>query len=107
MVRHQQLPIESQVLSMSQKVHFAIPPAQAWQNVHQHCSLVLPFRSPEEIRAWCERHQLPHGEAAPLPEVARLARLWYGAHADPDWHKWTVAEAKSSGRPGWIRSSVT
>jgi hypothetical protein len=33
-------------------VHFAIPPAQAWQNVHQHCSLVLPFRCPEEIGAW-------------------------------------------------------
>lgn len=75
-------------------VHFAIPPAQAWRNVHQHCSLVLPFRSPEGISAWCERHRLPHGEAVPLPKVALLARLWYGAHADRNWHKWTVAEAQ-------------
>ena len=76
-------------------VHFAIPPARAWQNVHQHCSMVLPFRSPEEIRDWCDRHRLPHGEAVPLHQVARLAQIWYGTHADPTWHKWTVAEAQA------------
>lgn len=76
-------------------VHFAIPPARAWQNVHQHCSLVLSFRSPEEIREWCSRHRLPHGEAVPLHQVARLARLWYGTYADVNWHRWTVAEAQN------------
>jgi len=85
-------------------VHFAIPPARAWQNVHQHCSLVLPFRSPEEIGAWCKRHWLPQGEPVPLPQVARLARLWYGAHADRDWHKWTVAEAQDIFRQAGLNS---
>ena len=75
-------------------VHFAIPPARAWQNVHQHCAMVLPFRSPQGIHDWCERYRLPHGEAAPLPQVAGLARLWYGSHADPNWRKWTVTEAQ-------------
>jgi hypothetical protein len=75
-------------------VHFAIPPSKAWANVHQHCSLVLPFRSPEKIREWCDRHRLPHGEAVPLRQVARLARLWYGSHADPAWHKWSFQEAQ-------------
>ena len=75
-------------------VHFAIPPARAWDNVHQHCSLVLPFRSEEHIAAWCRRHNQPHGEAVPLHTVARLARNWYGHHASPDWHKWTVHEAQ-------------
>src|SRR5579863_441464 len=37
-------------------VHFAIPPARAWDNVHQHCSMVLPFRSAHEIDQWCRRH---------------------------------------------------
>jgi len=74
-------------------VHFAIPPAAAWRNVHEHCSLVLPFRSESEIDDWCSRHSLPRGEAVPLPQVADLARKWYGQHAAPDWHKWTVAEA--------------
>jgi Alkylmercury lyase len=76
-------------------VHFAIPPAHAWDNVHRHCALVLPFHSRDEIAAWCHRHRLPQGEAVPLPQVAHLAREWYGTHAHADWHKWTVAEAQA------------
>lgn len=75
-------------------VHFAIPPARAWQNVHQHCSMVLPFRSREDILAWCERHRIPHGEDVPLHQVSQLAQAWYGTHADGNWHKWTIAEAQ-------------
>jgi hypothetical protein len=37
---------------------------------------------------------VPEGEAVPLGQVARLARAWYGTHAEPDWRKWTVAEAE-------------
>jgi hypothetical protein len=85
-------------------VHFAIPPSKAWENVHQHCSLVLPFRSPEEIRKWCDRHHLPHGEAVPLRQVARLARLWYGSHSDPDWHKWRFIEAQDIFRKSALNS---
>ncbi len=76
-------------------VHFAIPPACAWQNVHQHCSMVLPFRSREDILAWCDRHRLPHGEDVPLHQVAQFAQVWYGTHADTNWHKWTIAEAQA------------
>jgi alkylmercury lyase-like protein len=75
-------------------VHFAIPPARAWENVHQHCAMVLPFRSRDDILAWCDRHAVAHGEDVPLHRVARFARLWYGTHADPNWHKWTIAEAQ-------------
>jgi hypothetical protein len=55
---------------------------------------LLRHRSPEDIRQWCSRHRLPHGEAVPLRQVARLARRWYGTYADSNWHKWTVAEAQ-------------
>jgi hypothetical protein len=75
-------------------VHFAIPPARAWNNVHQHCSLVLPFDSPESICGWCERHGVAMGEAVPLQAVAALARGWYGSHASPHWRKWTVDQAQ-------------
>ena len=93
-------------------VHFAIPPAQAWNNVHRHCALVLPFRSREEIGAWCARHGIPPGEAVPLEQVAGLARTWYGRHADRDWRKWTIAEAQAIFRragldsPFWDLGSV-
>lgn len=76
-------------------VHFAIPPARAWNNVHQHCALVLPFHSPEEIRDWCARHGTQMGEAVPLPRVQQLAQAWYGSHASPQWRKWSIAEAQA------------
>jgi len=75
-------------------VHFAIPPARAWDNVHEHCSMVLPFRSAGDITQWCGRHALPRGEAVPLHQVAQLASLWYGTYASSEWHKWTIAEAQ-------------
>lgn len=85
-------------------VHFAIPPAKAWENVHEHCSLILPFHSPEDVRPWCDRHRLPHGEAVPLRQVGHLAQLWYGSHADLTWHKWTVAEAQAIFRQVGLQS---
>lgn len=85
-------------------VHFAIPPSRAWDNVHEHCAMVLPFHSAGEIRAWSTRHGLPVGEPVPLRQVARLARVWYGSHARPDWHKWTVAEAQQIFRDAGLQS---
>jgi hypothetical protein len=75
-------------------VHFAIPPARAWDNVHQHCSLVLPFRSAEEIRDWCNRYGIAMGEVVSLQTVADLARAWYGSHADRHWRKWSIPQAQ-------------
>ncbi|MBV8865940.1 MAG: hypothetical protein JO210_11145 [Acidobacteriaceae bacterium] len=85
-------------------VHFAIPPARAWDNVHQHCSMVLPFRSENDIDEWCSRHRLPRGEAVPLHQVARLAKLWYGSHSNAGWRKWTVAEAQEIFYQAGLRS---
>jgi len=86
-------------------VHFAIPPAKAWNNVHEHCSLVLPFPAAEAVRPWCERHGAPYGEAVPLSRVAELACRWYEHHADPNWHKWTVEEAQAIFNQTGLRSS--
>lgn len=86
-------------------VHFAIRPARAWDNVHEHCSMVLPFRNADEIGRWSSRHSLPRGEAVPLHQVAALARVWYGSHANPDWHKWSVAEAQEIFRNAGLTSA--
>jgi ABC-type uncharacterized transport system ATPase subunit len=75
-------------------VHFSIPPRLAWDNVHQHCSLVLPFHSTEDVTHWCEAHGHNQGEIVPLSQVAQLARRWYGTHANIDWRKWTVPQAQ-------------
>jgi hypothetical protein len=76
-------------------VHFAIPPARAWQNVHQHCALVLPFASERDIAPWCQHRGVTMGEAVPLERVALLARAWYGDHANPQWRKWSIDEAQA------------
>ena len=75
-------------------IHFSIPPRNAWNNVHQHCSLVLPFQSESDIVAWCEKHGQSYGEAVPLATTAKLARRWYGPYAKPSWRKWTVEQAQ-------------
>jgi Alkylmercury lyase len=76
-------------------VHFAIRPAEAWNNVHAHCAMLLPFRAESDVHRWAERHGLPVGEIVPLSQTADLARNWYGRHADSEWRKWTIDEAQA------------
>lgn len=75
-------------------IHFSIPPRHAWNNVHQHCSLVLPFRNRTDIDKWCEKHGHSYGEAVPLSITADLARRWYAPYAESSWRKWTVEQAQ-------------
>jgi hypothetical protein len=74
-------------------VHFAVPPQSAWDNVHHFCATVLPFRRDADVQAWSVRHGIPVGVAVPIARVNGLGREWYGHHCDPDWRKWSVAEA--------------
>lgn len=76
-------------------IHFALPPREAWANVHHYCAMVLPFRNDADIDTWSARHRLPRGRAVSLPRLAELAARWYGRHADADWRKWTRTEAQS------------
>jgi Alkylmercury lyase len=81
--------------------HFAVPLRSAWDNVHYYCATVLPFRSEAEADGWCRRHAIPKGAVVPIAQVAELARLWYGKHADRDWEKWSIAQARECfGRVG-------
>jgi hypothetical protein len=75
-------------------VHFAVPLRKAWDNVHHYCATVLPFRSVPDVDAWSRRHGIPKGAAVPIAQVADLARVWYGKHADPDWEKWSIEQAR-------------
>ena len=74
-------------------VHFPVPVARAWDNVHRFCGSTLVFPAAAAVDAWCERHGQPRGDVQPLATVAELARRWYGGHRARDWHKWTVEEA--------------
>jgi hypothetical protein len=74
-------------------VHFPVPIARAWENVHRHCACTLVFRDRESIDDWSRRHGIPRGEVQPITKVAELARAWYGRHLATDWRKITAAEA--------------
>lgn len=75
-------------------IHIAVPPRDAWVDVHHFCATLLPFKSEVDIDSWSRRHRLPRGMVVPIAVVAKLARRWYGKHADKNWRKWTAAEAK-------------
>jgi hypothetical protein len=85
-------------------VHFSIPPRKAWDNVHQHCSLVLPFRTQADVVHWCAAHGHSYGEAVPLHTVADLAQRWYGSYAKHSWRKWTVEQAQQIFRDSGLTS---
>ncbi len=75
-------------------VHFPVPMRRIWDNVIYSCSIMLVFDSEVQVEDWCRRHGIAKGDVRPLATVARFAAAWYGRHLDPDWRKWTVAEAR-------------
>lgn len=76
-------------------VHFPIPMNRAWDNVIYTCSTMLLFRKEEEIDRWSKRHNIPKGDVQPVTTIWPFAKKWYGNHLNPNWKKWTVAEAKA------------
>jgi hypothetical protein len=76
-------------------VHFPIAMARAWDNVVFTCSTMLVFDSAPAVDEWSNRHALPRGDARPIQTVYDFARAWYGRHADPDWKKWRMDEARA------------
>lgn len=87
-------------------VHFPIPVARAWDNVHRHCACTLVFRDRRQIEAWSARHGIAHGEVQPIEKVAELAKVWYGGHLAPDWRKATPAEAAARFRSVGLTSAL-
>ena len=75
--------------------HLSTPAARWWENVIFACASFQPFRSRQDVDAWCERHGLPHGAVLSLPQLWNFARDWYGAYLDEPWKKRSVAEAQA------------
>ena len=75
-------------------VHFPESPRVAWGNVHHFCARLVAFPYAGDAREWAARHGFPLGEVLPIAQLGELARRWYGRHAERDWSKWTVAQAR-------------
>lgn len=76
-------------------IHFPIPMRNAWKNVIYTCSTMLVFEHTEQVHAWSHRHGIPVGDIQPVATIWSFAQRWYGNHLDPNWKKWTSAEAKA------------
>ncbi len=76
-------------------VHFPIPMQRAWDNVTYTCSNMLLFETEQDIIAWCKRHRMPLGDIQPLQRIWQFSKVWYGNHLRPDWHKWSLDEARA------------
>ena len=75
--------------------HLSTPAARWWENVIFACASFQPFRSRQDVDAWCERHGLPHGAVLSLPQLWNFARDWYGAYLDEPWKKRSRQEAQA------------
>jgi hypothetical protein len=75
-------------------VHFPEPPRLAWGNVHHFCARLVAFPYASDAAEWTQRHGFPLGEVLPIAQLGDLARRWYGRHAERNWSKWTVPQAR-------------
>jgi hypothetical protein len=72
--------------------HLSTPVRHWWDNVIHACASFQPFRTEEDVDAWCERHALPKGAVVPLPQMCRFAADWYGDYLSKPWRKRSPAE---------------
>ena len=75
-------------------IHFPISMKQAWDNVIYTCSNMLVFENESQVEQWTTKHQIPQGDIQPIRKIWPFAKQWYGNHLNPNWEKWTMAEAK-------------
>jgi hypothetical protein len=69
--------------------HLSTPVAQWWDNVVAACASFQPFRSADDVDAWCGRHDLPRGHTMPVTALWNFASDWYGSYLDDPWRKRT------------------
>ena len=87
--------IDEKIQEKDLVVHFPIAMQKAWDNVVYTCSNMLVFRNEEQVDTWTQKHNIPKGDVQPIAKIWAFAQKWYGNHLNPNWEKWTVAEAKA------------
>ena len=61
---------------------------------HLFLYLFLPLYQEQDVDAWCRQHNISKGDVQSLSKIWKFAQSWYGNHLNPQWVKWTLAEAK-------------
>jgi hypothetical protein len=55
---------------------------------------MLLFENEAEVDRWSAQHRIPKGDVQPIQKIWEFSKVWYGNHLNPDWHKWSTAEAQ-------------
>jgi hypothetical protein len=84
---------QGQTLRTDLLMHFPYPPATWWQVPFAPCANILFFLSEADIDCWCLRHGHPRGSVLPIDVALRLADLWFGDYASPDWKRKSPQQA--------------
>ena len=87
--------VDGQLQEKNLLVHFPVPMQKAWDNVIYTCSNQLVFKNEDAVTAWSQKHQIPRGDIQPIEKIWHFSKEWYGQHLNPNWQKWTIAEAKA------------
>jgi hypothetical protein len=74
-------------------MNFPYPPQHWWDNPFAPCANILFFSSQTRIDSWRGRHGHPQGSALDIDIAIRLAELWFGDYASPDWVRKTAERA--------------
>jgi len=86
--------INGEIVEKEYFVHFPISMKNAWDNVIYTCSNMLIFENEQQVDRWSQQHQISKGDVQPIDKIWQFSKKWYGNHLDPNWKKWTIAEAK-------------
>lgn len=76
--------------------NFLIPIVNAWDNVHHFCGTALVFKNKKDITTWCKKHGYKNvnNNIEHIDKICKLGKIWYGKHADQNWIKWNMNQAK-------------
>lgn len=74
-------------------MNFPYPPERWWDNPFAPCANILFFSSEAHIDSWRSRHGHPLGSFLSIDVAIRLAELWFGDYASPDWVRKTPEQA--------------
>lgn len=85
--------IDGQIQETAYFIHFPIPMKKAWDNVVYTCSNMLIFENEDQVDEWSSKHNIAKGDVQPIEKIWEFSKKWYGNHLDPNWKKWTIAEA--------------
>jgi hypothetical protein len=76
-------------------LHFPYSPARWRVNPYLSCGKILFFSTEAAIEGWCKHYGHPKGSILDIETSIKLANLWYGGFASPNWRQKSASNANA------------